>query len=328
MKIGILGASGVVGRQMIECLEERNVEVDELRLFAHSSIGQTISFKGKDIVITAPDFEGLDYVLGAASNAVAKQYKDEIVKAGAVFIDNSSAFRQVDDIPLVVPEINGDDALKNKGVVANPNCSTIITLMAVKAINELSPIKAMIASTYQAVSGAGINGLRALESEVKQYVEDGDIKDFNGQFDHQIAFNLIPKIGSFLDNEYSTEEMKMENEGRKIMHLPDLKVTCTCVRVPVLRSHSISVSVQTEKELSVDEVKEAMRHSKDVVYKEFPDYPMPLDSTDNDITYVGRIRKDRVLENGISLFCSGDQIRKGAATNAVQILEYIEAHKA
>lgn len=327
MKIGILGASGVVGRQMIECLEERNVEVDELRLFAHSSIGQTISFKGKDIVITAPDFEGLDYVLGAASNAVAKQYKDEIVKAGAVFIDNSSAFRQVDDIPLVVPEINGDDALKNKGVVANPNCSTIITLMAVKAINDLSPIKAMIASTYQAVSGAGINGLRALESEVKQYVEDGDIKDFNGQFDHQIAFNLIPKIGSFLDNEYSTEEMKMENEGRKIMHLPDLKVTCTCVRVPVLRSHSISVSVQTEKELSVDEVKEAMRHSKDVVYKEFPDYPMPLDSTDNDITYVGRIRKDRVLENGISLFCSGDQIRKGAATNAVQILEYIEAHK-
>ena len=328
MKIGILGASGVVGRQMIECLEERNVEVDELRLFAHSSIGQTISFKGKDIVITAPDFEGLDYVLGAASNAVAKQYKDEIVKAGAVFIDNSSAFRQVDDIPLVVPEINGDDALKNKGVVANPNCSTIITLMAVKAINELSPIKAMIASTYQAVSGAGINGLKALESEVKQYVEDGDIKDFNGQFDHQIAFNLIPKIGSFLDNEYSTEEMKMENEGRKIMHLPDLKVTCTCVRVPVLRSHSISVSVQTERELSVDEVKEAMRHSKDVVYKEFPDYPMPLDSTDNDITYVGRIRKDRVLENGISLFCSGDQIRKGAATNAVQILEYIEAHKA
>ena len=328
MKIGILGASGVVGRQMIECLEERNVEVDELRLFAHSSIGQTISFKGKDIVITAPDFEGLDYVLGAASNAVAKQYKDEIVKAGAVFIDNSSAFRQVDDIPLVVPEINGDDALKNKGVVANPNCSTIITLMAVKAINELSPIKAMIASTYQAVSGAGINGLKALESEVKQYVEDGDIKDFNGQFDHQIAFNLIPKIGSFLDNEYSTEEMKMENEGRKIMHLPDLKVTCTCVRVPVLRSHSISVSVQTEKELSVDEVKEAMRHSKDVVYKEVPDYPMPLDSTDNDITYVGRIRKDRVLENGISLFCSGDQIRKGAATNAVQILEYIEAHKA
>ena len=328
MKIGILGASGVVGRQMIECLEERNVEVDELRLFAHSSIGPTISFMGKDIVITAPDFEGLDYVLGAASNAVAKQYKDEIVKAGAVFIDNSSAFRQVDDIPLVVPEINGDDALKNKGVVANPNCSTIITLMAVKAINELSPIKAMIASTYQAVSGAGINGLRALESEVKQYVEDGDIKDFNGQFDHQIAFNLIPKIGSFLDNEYSTEEMKMENEGRKIMHLPDLKVTCTCVRVPVLRSHSISVSVQTERELSVDEVKEAMRHSKDVVYKEFPDYPMPLDSTDNDITYVGRIRKDRVLENGISLFCSGDQIRKGAATNAVQILEYIEAHKA
>ncbi|MCI7732920.1 MAG: aspartate-semialdehyde dehydrogenase, partial [Solobacterium sp.] len=150
--------------------------------------------------------------------------------------------------------------------------------------------------------------------------------DFNGQFEHQIAFNLLPKIGSFLDNEYSTEEMKMENEGRKIMHLPDLKVTCTCVRVPVLRSHSISVSVSTEKELSVEEVKEAMRRSKDVVYKEFPDYPMPLDSTDNDLTYVGRIRKDRVLENGISLFCSGDQIRKGAATNAVQIMEYIEEH--
>ena len=326
MKIGILGASGVVGRQMIQCLEERKIQVDELRLFAHSSIGQSISFNGKDIVITAPDFEGLDYVLGAASNAVAKQYKDEIVKAGAVFIDNSSAFRQCDDVPLVVPEINGDDALNNHGVIANPNCSTIITLMAVKAINELSPIKAMIASTYQAVSGAGINGLRALESEVDQYVKNGEITDFNGQFEHQIAFNLLPKIGSFLDNEYSTEEMKMENEGRKIMHLPDLKVTCTCVRVPVLRSHSISVSVSTERDLSVEEVKEAMRRSKDVVYKEFPDYPMPLDSTDNDLTYVGRIRKDRVLENGISLFCSGDQIRKGAATNAVQIMEYIEEH--
>ena len=308
MKIGILGASGVVGRQMIQCLEERKIQVDELRLFAHSSIGQSISFNGKDIVITAPDFEGLDYVLGAASNAVAKQYKDEIVNAGAVFIDNSSAFRQCDDVPLVVPEINGDDALDNHGVIANPNCSTIITLMAVKAINELSPIKAMIASTYQAVSGAGINGLRALESEVDQYVKNGEITDFNGQFEHQIAFNLLPKIGSFLDNEYSTEEMKMENEGRKIMHLPDLRVTCTCVRVPVLRSHSISVSVSTERDLSVEEVKEAMRRSKDVVYKEFPDYPMPLDSTDNDLTYVGRIRKDRVLENGISLFCSGDQI--------------------
>ena len=326
MKIGILGATGAVGRQMLDCLIEQEIPVDDLLLLASKkSAGQIIKFKDKDYEVKEVNhdsFNGLDVVLGASSNEVAKQYKDDIVKAVAVFIDNSSAFRMDDDVPLIVPEINGNDVKKHKGVISNPNCSTIITLMAINAINKLSKVKVMVASTYQAVSGAGKGGIDELNNEIN------DIDYKPSIFPYTIAYNCIPCIGSLKDNLYTSEEMKMENEGRKIMHLPDLKVTCTCVRVPVLRSHSISVSVQTEKELSVDEVKEAMRHSKDVVYKEFPDYPMPLDSTDNDITYVGRIRKDRVLENGISLFCSGDQIRKGAATNAVQILEYIEAHKA
>ena len=324
MKIGILGASGVVGRQMLECLDERKIKFDELRLFGFSSIGKTINFQGKAYPITKPDFEGLDYVLGAASNAVAKQYKDDIVKAGAIFIDNSSAFRQEKDVPLVVPSINSEDAFNNHGVISNPNCSTIITLMAVKAINELSPIKNMIASTYQAVSGAGRAGLEGLEDEVKQY-NNGEITNYNDCFEHQIAFNLLPKIGSFLDNNYTTEEMKMENEGRKIMHLPNLNVTCTCVRVPVFRSHSISVTVETEKELSLEEVKDALNHTSGVKYIDLPDYPMPLDTSNQDIVYVGRLRKDRVLKNGISLFCCGDQIRKGAATNAVEILEVLES---
>lgn len=324
MKIGILGASGVVGRQMLECIDEREIKFEELRLFGSSSIGKTITFQGKDYPITEPNFEGLDYVLGAASNSAAKQYVDEIVKAGAVFIDNSSAFRQIDGVPLVVPSINSNDAFLNKGVVSNPNCSTIITLMAVKAINELSPIKNMIASTYQAVSGAGRSGLEALEDEIKQY-NTGEIKEFNGCFEHQIAFNVLPKIGTYSNEEYTTEELKMENEGRKIMHLPNLNVTCTCVRVPVLRSHSISVTVETEDELSVEQVIEALKHTSGVKYIDLPDYPMPLDTSNQDIVYVGRVRKDRVFKNGISLFCCGDQIRKGAATNAIEILEVLES---
>ena len=327
MKVGILGASGVVGRQMIECLEERNIPVEELRLFANSSVGKTILFKGQPITVQKPDFTGLDVVLGAATNAVAKQYAEEIVKAGAVFIDNSSAFRSNPEVPLVVPEINGEDALNNKGIIANPNCSTIITLMAVKAINQLSPIKAMIASTYQATSGAGIKGMEALQEEVKQYGTKEEVNQFNGAFEHQIAFNLLAKIGDYSEDDYTKEELKMENEGRKIMHLPDLKVTCTCIRVPVLRSHSISVTVLTEKPLTVEQVIEAEKNSDGVRYIPLPDYPMPLNTTNQDIVEVGRIRKDRVFENGIALWCCGDQIRKGAASNAVQILEYLISHK-
>lgn len=322
MKIGILGATGAVGRQMLDCLIEQEIPVDDLLLLASKkSAGQIIKFKDKDYEVKEVNhdsFKGLDVVLGASSNEVAKQYKDDIVKAGAVFIDNSSAFRMDDDVPLIVPEINGNDVKKHKGVISNPNCSTIITLMAINAINKLSKVKVMIASTYQAVSGAGKGGIDELNNEIN------DIDYKPSIFPYTIAYNCIPCIGSLKDNLYTSEEMKMENEGKKILHNDDLRVTCTCVRVPVLRSHCISVSLKCERPLSVNEVKEALSKEDGVIlYDDVLDnkYPMPLVTSDQDKVYVGRIREDRVLEGGISLFCSGDQIRKGAASNAVGIIK-------
>ncbi len=320
--IAVMGATGAVGRQMIECLEEENIEVGELRLLASArSVGQKIKFKDREIAVeelSKDSFKGMDIVLGAVSNALAKEYAPYIKEAGAVFIDNSSAFRMNDDVPLVIPEINGEDAKKHNGIISNPNCSTIITLMAVNAINKLSPIKKMVASTFQAVSGAGKGGIDELEGELKDDSYEPKV------FPYQIAYNCIPYIGSPVDNLYTTEEMKMENEGRKIMHLPEMKCTCTCVRVPVMRSHSISVSVQCERELSVEEVRKAVANEKGVVlYDELDEkkFPMPLITTDQNLVYVGRIREDRVLDGGIALFCSGDQIRKGAASNAVDIIK-------
>lgn len=322
MKIGILGATGAVGRQMLDCLIEQEIPVDDLLLLASKkSAGQIIKFKDKDYEVKEVNhdsFKGLDVVLGASSNEVAKQYKDDIVKAGAVFIDNSSAFRMDDDVPLIVPEINGNDVKKHKGVISNPNCSTIITLMAINAINKLSKVKVMIASTYQAVSGAGKGGIDELNNEIN------DIDYKPSIFPYTIAYNCIPCIGSLKDNLYTSEEMKMENEGKKILHNDDLRVTCTCVRVPVLRSHCISVSLKCEGALSVNEVKEALSKEDGVIlYDDVLDnkYPMPLVTSNQDKVYVGRIREDRVLEGGISLFCSGDQIRKGAASNAVGIIK-------
>lgn len=322
MKIGILGATGAVGRQMLDCLIEQEIPVDDLVLLASKkSAGQIIKFKDKDYEVKEVNhdsFKGLDVVLGASSNEVAKQYKDDIVKAGAVFIDNSSAFRMDDDVPLIVPEINGSDVKKHKGVISNPNCSTIITLMAINAINKLSKVKVMIASTYQAVSGAGKGGIDELNNEIN------DIDYKPSIFPYTIAYNCIPCIGSLKDNLYTSEEMKMENEGKKILHNDDLRVTCTCVRVPVLRSHCISVSLKCERVLSVNEVKEALSKEDGVIlYDDVLDnkYPMPLVTSNQDKVYVGRIREDRVLEGGISLFCSGDQIRKGAASNAVGIIK-------
>lgn len=322
MKIGILGATGAVGRQMLDCLIEQEIPVDDLVLLASKkSAGQIIKFKDKDYEVKEVNhdsFKGLDVVLGASSNEVAKQYKDDIVKVGAVFIDNSSAFRMDDDVPLIVPEINGSDVKKHKGVISNPNCSTIITLMAINAINKLSKVKVMIASTYQAVSGAGKGGIDELNNEIN------DIDYKPSVFPYTIAYNCIPCIGSLKDNLYTSEEMKMENEGKKILHNDDLRVTCTCVRVPVLRSHCISVSLKCEGALSVNEVKEALSKEDGVIlYDDVLDnkYPMPLVTSDQDKVYVGRIREDRVLEGGISLFCSGDQIRKGAASNAVGIIK-------
>ena len=326
LNVGILGATGAVGREMLNILEERNFPVGELRLLASArSVCKKVPFKGEEIEIQLADFgafKGLDIVLGAASNAVAKQFKDDIVASGAIFVDNSSAFRMDANTPLVVPEINPEDALNHNGVISNPNCSTINTLVAVNAINKLTKIKGMVASTYQATSGAGAAGPVELEEQMKAIINGGEIKA--EVFQHQIVENVIPHIGSFLDNGFTAEEMKMQNEGRKILHLPELKVTCTCVRVPVVRSHSISVTVLTEDKLTVEQVREAVANTKGCrLYDdgEKKEYPMPLVTSGQDIVYVGRIREDLVFDNAITLWCCGDQVRKGAATNAVQIAE-------
>ena len=327
-RVAILGATGEVGREMMKILAERHFPLAELKLLASArSAGKKMTFAGKELTVeeaTKDSFAGMDIVLGAASADLARELAPHITAAGAVFVDNSSAFRMQDDVPLVVPEINPEDALKHNGIISNPNCSTIITLMAVKGINRLSPIRAMVASTYQAVSGAGAGGPIELSAQIKALSEGKPVECKT--FPYQIAENLIPQIGSFNDDGYTTEEMKMQKEGRKILHLPELRVTCTCVRVPVVRSHSISVSVFTEKELTPDEVKAAIaeeagcRLVDDAANKK---YPMPLDTSDQDIVFVGRIRSDLAFEKGISLWCCGDQVRKGAATNAVQIAELL-----
>ncbi|MBP3868590.1 MAG: aspartate-semialdehyde dehydrogenase [Solobacterium sp.] len=326
MKVGILGATGAVGRQMIECLEERNIACDELRLLASSrSAGKTMEFNGQPITIqeATPDaFNGLDVVLGAVEADHSKELAPSIQKAGAVYINNSGSFRMDPNVPLVVPEINGADALNHHGIIANPNCSTIITMMAIAPIHRVSPIKTLITSTYQAVSGAGINGMRELEEEVKALAEGRTPEP--KVFPAVIAYNCIPWIGSDTGNGVTTEEAKMGNEGRKILHNPDMKVTCTCVRVPVFRSHSISVSLACEEAVTIDQAKEAIRNAEGVKLVE-DGYPMPLDTSNQDIVFAGRIRKDEAI-NGLDLWCCGDQIRKGAATNAVEILEYLRDH--
>ncbi|MCF0111054.1 MAG: aspartate-semialdehyde dehydrogenase [Erysipelotrichaceae bacterium] len=321
MKIAILGATGAVGRQMVECIEEQNIPCDELKLLASArSVGVQIPFQGKNLTVEEAcetSFEGMDIVLGAASNALAKKFAPYIVKAGAVFIDNSSAFRMDPEVPLVVPEINGEDAGNHKGIISNPNCSTIIACMAIAAIDKQFHITNMIASTYQAVSGAGKNGITELENQIANTDMTPSV------FPYQIAYNCIPCIGSPSTDDYTTEEMKMENEGRKILH-NHMNVTCTCVRVPVMRSHSVSISLQTEIPVTVQQATQAIAAFPNVQIKDdlsIGCYPMPLDTSNQDDVFVGRIRKDRVLENGISLFCCGDQIRKGAASNAVQIIK-------
>ena len=323
MKIGILGATGAVGQQMLECIEERNISCDELRLLASSrSAGKTMKFKDGELVIQeAKDsaFEGLDFVLGAVEAEFAREFAPAIRRAGAVFIDNSSSFRLDKDVPLVVPEINGEDAKKHNGIISNPNCSTIITLMAVAPVHRLSPIKKMVASTYQAVSGAGINGMRELEAEVAALAAGETYQP--KVFPAQIAYNCIPWIGSDTGNGVTTEEAKLGNEGRKILHNPEMQVMCTCVRVPVFRSHSISVSIACERDITVDEAAAAIRAADGVKYIE-EGYPMPIDTSNQDLVYAGRIRKDPAL-GGLALWCCGDQIRKGAASNAVEILEYL-----
>ena len=326
--VAVLGATGAVGQEMIKILQERNFPVGKLVPLASArSAGKTLKFKGEDVVIQeACDaaFQGVDIVLGAAENDIAKKFAPAIVAAGAVFVDNSSAFRMDPKVPLVVPEVNPEDAQWHSGIIANPNCSTIITITAVNALNQLSPIRTMTASTYQAVSGAGAGGPIELMGEVEALTKGENYEP--KIFPYQIAYNLIPQIGGESFEGYTSEEMKMQNEGRKIMHLPELKVTCTCVRVPVVRSHSISVSCHFDKPVTVEQVREVIAKApgcKLVDDLQNKQYPMPLDTTDQDIVFVGRIRPDLTDDCGISLWCCGDQVRKGAATNAIQIAELL-----
>ena len=324
--VAILGATGAVGQEMLKVLEEYHIPVKKLLPLASArSAGGTVKFHGEDVTIqeaTEESFAGMDFVLGAVKNGMSRKFAPAIVKSGAVYIDNSSAFRLDPEVPLVVPEINGEDAFTNKGIISNPNCSSIITLMAVAGIARLSPIKSMVACTYQAVSGAGQAGLMELENQMKA-LSAGE-KAVCRTFPHQIALNVIPHIGDKLENGYTAEEMKMQNEGRRILHLPELKVTCTCVRVPVMRSHSIAVTVRTERPVSVQEANDAIRSypgCRLIEDYEGRNYPTPLDTSNQDLVWVGRVRRDLTDDNALTLWCCGDQIRKGAASNAVQILK-------
>lgn len=328
LKLAILGATGAVGREMLRLVEEYEIPVERLLLLAgEKSAGTFLEFRGEALRVQAArdeSFEGLDYVLGAAEPEIARRFVPAIRRAGAVLIDNSSAFRLDPEVPLVVPEINGADAKKHRGLIANPNCSTVITLMAVAAIHALSPIESMVVSTYQAVSGAGTRGLLALDEELRVALR-GEYPS-SGVFPAPIAMNVIPHIGSRLENGYTDEEMKLQNESRRILHSPALRVSCTCVRVPVQRSHSISVNLFTREALELQAVEDALRRFPGVALggNGVRDFPTPLDAAGDDLVRVGRLRRDLTRENGLSLWCCGDQLRKGAAANALQILQYLE----
>ena len=332
-KVAILGATGAVGREMMKVLAERDFPIEELHPLASArSVGQAIHWKGHDLPVElACDeaFKGMDIVLGAAENDIAKQFAPAIVKAGAVFVDNSSAFRLDKDVPLVIPEINPEDVKWHKGIISNPNCTTIVSLVAINALNQISPIESIVASSYQAVSGAGAGGPIELMAEVDALAKGESYQP--KVFQYQIAYNVIPQIGGEAFEGYTSEEMKMQNEGRKILHLPDLKVSCTCVRVPVVRSHSVSIVVRTKEKISVEQARAAIaqvagcRLVDDLGSKR---YPMPLDTSDQDLVFVGRIRDDLTSDNGLNIWCGGDQVRKGAATNAVQIAQLLVGYAA
>jgi aspartate-semialdehyde dehydrogenase len=330
MRVAIVGASGAVGQELLRILAERDFPVDDLVLFGSTrSAGRLYNFKGKDYEVKLlqhnDDFKGVDIAFTSAGAGTSKEFADTITKYGAVMIDNSSAFRMDDDVPLVVPEVNAADALKRpRSIIANPNCTTIMMVVVLEPIEKLSHIKKIHIASYQSASGAGAAAMKELEQQYKEMVEQGHVTTIN-KFPHQLAYNVIPQIDKMTPNDYTKEEMKMYNETRKIMH-SDVRTSATCVRVSSLRSHSESVWFETEKPLSVEEIREALKGAPGVTVVDDPQnyvYPMPLESAGKDDVYVGRIRKDLADDNGNTLWLTGDQIRKGAALNAVQIAEYL-----
>ncbi len=332
MKVAVVGASGAVGQEFLKVLSERNFPLDELVLFgSERSAGTEYEFKGKKLTVKElkhnDDFKDIDIALTSAGASISKEFAETITKYGAIMIDNSSAFRYDDDVPLVVPEVNPEDARNRpRSIIANPNCSTIQMVVALKPINDLSKIKRVHVATYQAASGAGAQGIAELESQVKE-VANGQEPTVK-KFPYQLAMNIIPQIDVFLDNDYTKEEMKMNWETKKIMHT-DAEVSATCIRIPVARAHSEAIWVETEKPLEVAEVRQAMENLKGLTVLDNPaekQYPMPLFVSGKDDVYVGRIRKDVANPNGLTFWCVGDQIKKGAALNAVQIAEWLIAN--
>lgn len=330
MNVAIVGASGAVGQELLRVLDEQNFPVDRLRLFGSPrSAGQTRSFRGKDIEIELlshdSDFSGVDVAFTSAGAGTSREYAETITRHGTLMIDNSSAFRMDPDVPLVVPEVNGDDAFDHpRGIIGNPNCTTIQMVVALKAINDLSPIRRVHVATYQAASGAGQTGMDELRLQMEELTagKQPTVKKFSAQ----LALNLIPHVDVFTDNDYTKEEMKMYNETRKIMH-SDIRVSATCVRVPVMRAHSEAIWVETERPVSVEEARKAFENADGIVFVDEEDgrktYPMPLCIAGKDPVYVGRLRKDLADENGLTFWVVADQIKKGAALNAVQIAQYM-----
>lgn len=330
MNIAIVGASGAVGQEFLRVLTEQDFPVDNLRLFGSSrSAGQTRTFRGKEYTIEElthdSDFSGIDIAFTSAGAGVSREYADTITRHGAIMIDNSSAFRMDPDVPLVVPEVNGDDAFdRPRNIIGNPNCTTIQMVVALNAIERLSHIRRVHVATYQAASGAGASAMEELREQSAQ-IARGEQPTVR-KFAHQLAYNVIPHIDVFTDNGYTKEEMKMYNETRKIMH-SDIRVSATCVRVPVLRAHSEAIWIETERPVSVEEAMDAFRNAQGIVLVEEKNgekyYPMPLFAADSDPVYVGRIRKDLSDDCGLSFWVVADQIKKGAALNAVQIAQYL-----
>lgn len=333
MQVAIVGASGAVGQELLKVLTERHFPISKLRLFGSSrSAGQSFRFLDQDILVEELQhndaFHDIDIAFVSAGGGVSREFAADITRFGTLMIDNSSTFRMDEDVPLVIPEINGADALHTpQHIIANPNCSTIVMALPLYAIHQLSPIHRVQVATYQAASGAGAQAMQELQDQHKALVEGTEVNV--EKFAYQLAYNLIPHIDVFMDNDYTREEMKMHNETRKIFHSSDIAVSATCVRVPVHRCHSESVWVETEKSITPSEARESIAHMQGCQIQDNPqqkDYPMPLYLSGTDDIYVGRIRQDITNPCSLSFFCVGDQIRKGAALNAVQIAEYVIQH--